>query len=70
MPYNHALRVSFTRCDVPEQLFAYPLTLCTITVIPVYRYDGKMKDDRDEVSAPLELPWPDPTTKGSRCLTS
>jgi len=36
----------------------------------MYRYDGKMKDDRDEVSAPLELPWPDPTTKGSRCLTS
>jgi hypothetical protein len=63
MPYNHALRVSFTRCDVPVTTFC-------ISSHTTYRYDGKMKDDRDEVSAPLELPWPDPTTKGSRCLTS
>ena len=70
MPYNHALRVSFTRCDVPVTTFIFLHFLSHFVQLPEYRYDGKMKDDRDEVSAPLELPWPDPTTKGSRCLTS
>jgi hypothetical protein len=63
MPYNHALRVRRSGDNFLHFLSHF-------VQLPVYRYDGRMKDDRDEVSAPLELPWPDPTTKGSRCLTS